>query len=154
MITKKTVDDIKARLDIVDVVSSRIDLKKTGGGYRSVCPFHDGKNMTMGVDQKKQFYHCFKCGAAGDLIEFIKRYDGVSFNMAVDTLCKQAGISKDTDDKQIIPKKVKDDLWMDSAILAIFEHDKKESIKVNYNDKKRVKLAEARLIGASDKYNI
>ena len=152
MIIDNTVREVKSRLDILDVVSSRIELR----GNRCKCPFHDGDNLTMGINQKKQFYHCFKCGAAGDVISFIREYDGVSFSDAIITLCKQAGIQIDDKEppsgKKVIPKGVKDILWMDSAVLQISEHDKKIGKRTSYLDKQRVKLAWSRIIGLSKKW--
>ena len=79
--------DIKHSHNIVDVISQYLTLKKSGKDYFACCPFHSEKSPSFTVDEKKQFYHCFGCGAHGDVIKFLTEYSGLDF---VDA-CKSLG---------------------------------------------------------------
>lgn len=92
-IPKNFIDDLIARTDIVDLIDSRIKLKKKGKSYRACCPFHNGNNdSTFSVNSEQQFYHCFNCGASGNALTFIMEYDGIEFIDAIETLAEQLSI--------------------------------------------------------------
>jgi len=92
-IPKNFIDDLISRSDIVDVIDSRLKLKKKGKSYRACCPFHNGNNdSTFSVNPEQQFYHCFNCGASGNALTFIMEYDGVEFVDAVEVLAEQLSI--------------------------------------------------------------
>ena len=80
------------KVDIVDVISSHLDLKKRGGNYVGLCPFHDEKTPSFTVSSLKQFYYCFGCGAKGDVISFLINKCGFQFSDAINELAKQAGM--------------------------------------------------------------
>ena len=86
------IDDLLDRVDIVDVVGSRVDLRKSGKNHSARCPFHDEKTPSFTVSQDKQFYYCFGCGAGGNAIGFVMDFDRISFPEAVETLAKQTGL--------------------------------------------------------------
>ncbi|WP_346774268.1 CHC2 zinc finger domain-containing protein, partial [Pseudoalteromonas sp. c7(2019)] len=74
---KNFIDDLISRTDIVDVIDSRLKLKKKGKSYRARCPFHNGNNdSTFSVSPDQQFYHCFNCGVSGNVLSFLMEYDG------------------------------------------------------------------------------
>lgn len=85
-------DDLLARIDIVDVIDSRVKLKKTGRNYSACCPFHKEKTPSFSVSPDKQFYYCFGCGVSGNAIGFLMKLDHLSFPEAVDTLAGQLGL--------------------------------------------------------------
>jgi len=88
------VDDLKSHLDIVQVVGERVPLRKAGGAsWKGLCPFHGEKTPSFNVHADKQFFHCFGCGASGDVIEFVKRSDSLSFPEAVRQLAGRAGMT-------------------------------------------------------------
>src|SRR5687768_18249112 len=80
------IDDLLARSDIVEVVGSRVPLKRQGKEYAARCPFHDERSASFTVSPTKQFYHCFGCGAHGTAISFLMNYDRLEFLDAVDEL--------------------------------------------------------------------
>lgn len=86
------IDDLLERVDIVDVVDSRVKLKKTGKNYSACCPFHDEKTPSFTVSPDKQFYYCFGCGANGNSIGFIMDYERISFIESIESLAKVAGV--------------------------------------------------------------
>jgi DNA primase len=86
------IDQLIACTDIVDVVGTRVPLRKAGKEYKACCPFHDEKTPSFNVVPDKQFYHCFGCGAHGTAISFLMEYDHLSFVEAVEELATRAGI--------------------------------------------------------------
>ena len=86
------IDDLIDRSDIVEVVSSRVQLKKSGKNYSACCPFHEEKSPSFTVSPQKQFYYCFGCGAGGNVIGFLMEHDHLDFPSAVEQLAKTAGM--------------------------------------------------------------
>jgi DNA primase len=91
-IPQSFIDDVLDRVDIVDVVGSRLDLRKSGKNHSACCPFHDEKTPSFTVSQDKQFYYCFGCGAGGNAIGFVIDFERISFPEAVETLAKHVGL--------------------------------------------------------------
>jgi len=92
IISKKTLEEIRTRNDIVDVVGSHIALKRAGSSFKANCPFHKEKTPSFHVNPQRQIYHCFGCGAGGDVFGFIMQYEGVDFTTAVKMLADRAGV--------------------------------------------------------------
>ncbi|MGB8379402.1 MAG: CHC2 zinc finger domain-containing protein, partial [Rhodanobacteraceae bacterium] len=86
------IDDLLARVDIVDVVQERVPLKKSGRDFSARCPFHDERSPSFTVSPTKQFYHCFGCGAHGSAIKFLMEYDRLEFPDAVEELAARVGV--------------------------------------------------------------
>jgi len=86
------IDQLLARVDIVDVVGSRVPLKKAGREFTACCPFHTEKTPSFTVSPVKQFYHCFGCGEHGTAIGFLMAYDRMTFPEAVEELARQVGL--------------------------------------------------------------
>src|SRR5688572_19924818 len=94
------IDDLLARTDIVEVVGSRVPLKRQGREYSARCPFHDERSPSFTVSPTKQFYHCFGCGAHGTAISFLMNYDRLEFLDAVEELAKRVGVEVPRDTRQ------------------------------------------------------
>lgn len=86
------ISDICMENDIVDVVSQYVQLKKTGRDYSGLCPFHHEKSPSFHVSQEKQLFHCFGCGASGNLVQFVMRTESLDFIEALKVLADRAGI--------------------------------------------------------------
>lgn len=85
-------DEIRERIDIVDFISQYVDLAKRGANYVGLCPFHREKTPSFVVSPEKKIFHCFGCGASGDVIGFLMRYEGYTFKEALRMLAEKAGI--------------------------------------------------------------
>lgn len=92
LIPRSFIDDILARTDIVELIHSRVKLKKAGRDYQACCPFHHEKTPSFTVSPKKQFYHCFGCHAHGNAISFLMEYDKLEFIDAVEELAAMHGL--------------------------------------------------------------
>ena len=90
------VDELRARLSLVDVIGRRVPLVKKGQNYWGCCPFHNEKTPSFSVNEEKGFYHCFGCGAHGDIISFTMNTEHVEFKTALQELADMAGIKMPT----------------------------------------------------------
>ncbi|HEY6517480.1 MAG TPA: DNA primase [Steroidobacteraceae bacterium] len=86
------IDELIARADIVEVIGSRVQLKKAGREYKACCPFHNEKTASFWVSPEKQFYHCFGCGAHGTVLRFLMEHDRMAFPEAVEELASRLGL--------------------------------------------------------------
>jgi len=86
-------DDIRAAVDIVDLVSRFVNLRKAGAHWKGLCPFHAEKTPSFTVNPRKGIFHCFGCGVGGDAFGFLMRQDRLSFPEAVRALAKTTGIA-------------------------------------------------------------
>lgn len=111
MIAQESIEQLKNTIDIVDVVSNYVELKKNGANFKACCPFHDEKTPSFIVSPQKGIYHCFGCGAGGDGIKFIMEYEKLSYPEAIEKLANQFNISLHyTDTQKKIDTKVLDQI--------------------------------------------
>ena len=99
MIPQSFIQDLLARVDIVDVVGGYVQLKKGGANYMGLCPFHNEKSPSFTVSPTKQFYHCFGCGAHGSSIGFLMEYSGLSYVDAIRDLAQNNGMIVPEEDR-------------------------------------------------------
>ena len=78
-IPQQFIDELITRVDIVELINTRVPLRKVGRNYTARCPFHDEKTPSFSVNPDKQFYHCFGCGASGTALGFLMDYDHLGF---------------------------------------------------------------------------
>ncbi len=90
--SEEIVEEVRTKNDIVDVVSERVRLQKKGGRYWGLCPFHNEKSPSFSVNGDLQVYHCFGCGAGGNVYTFVMNYENYSFPEAVKMLAERAGV--------------------------------------------------------------
>ena len=122
------IEQLKDKNDIVDVVSKYVSLERKGNRFWGKCPFHHDKTPSFAVNVDGQFYHCFGCGASGDVIKFLREMESLDFMEAVELLCKRAGMKlpqhisgKDADEAQKL-KKRRDRLYALLKDAAKFYH--------------------------------
>ena len=98
------VDDLKHQADIVVVIQDYVSLKKNGANYKGLCPFHGEKTPSFQVNRDKGFFHCFGCGAGGDVIKFLQLHEKIGFHDAVKQLAQRFGMTipeaEQTDDQR------------------------------------------------------
>jgi len=97
------IDELLARVDIVEVVGDRVALKRSGSNHHARCPFHNERTPSFTVSSTKQFYHCFGCGAHGTAIRFLMEHDGLEFREAVSYLADLVGLSIPEEAKEAGP---------------------------------------------------
>lgn len=99
MYTKESLQLLKDKIDLIEVVSSYIDVKRAGVTYKALCPFHEEKTPSFTLKRGDTHYHCFGCGAHGDAISFIMQFQGVNFVEAVETLAEKFHVLLQTENK-------------------------------------------------------
>ena len=115
------IDELISRVDIVDVIDSRVPLKKRGREYMACCPFHSEKTPSLTVSPEKQFYHCFGCGAHGTALGFLMEYEHMDFVEAVESLAQSLGIEVPREGGEAArPKREFEDLYAVMEAAAEF----------------------------------
>ncbi|MCK5295150.1 MAG: DNA primase [Arcobacteraceae bacterium] len=98
MITKNSIENLKNNLDIVDIISQYLQIKKSGANFKACCPFHGEKTPSFVISPAKQIYHCFGCGVGGDSIKFVMEYEKLSYPEALEKLASMVNFSLEYDD--------------------------------------------------------
>jgi len=120
LIPQDFIDNLVQRIDVVEVIGNRIEIKKAGKEFKGLCPFHTEKTPSFTVSQDKGFYHCFGCGAHGTALGFLMDFDRLTFIEAIEELAKIAGVT--------IPKTKKDhsdslkNKNLQDILLALMSH--------------------------------
>jgi DNA primase len=120
LIPRAFIQDLVGRADIVEIVGSRVPLKKAGREYRACCPFHDEKTPSFWVSPDKQFYHCFGCGAHGTVLDFLMNYDRLPFVEAVEELASRLGLEVPREAGSAPARTIDEDLYALMARVAGF----------------------------------
>ncbi|MFW8590600.1 DNA primase [Glaciecola sp. 2405UD65-10] len=140
------IEDLIARSDIVDVIDSRVKLKKAGRNYQACCPFHNEKTPSFSVSQEKQFYYCFGCGAKGNVLSFLMEFDRLDFVEAVEDLAQQHGLEVPRE-KGSAPLKSSQEKSERDALYALNEQVAKyfsQQIKQHKNSAKVIEYLKGR----------
>lgn len=101
-IPSQFIQDLVARVDLVDLIDARVPLRQAGSNFTARCPFHNEKTPSFTVSRDKQFYHCFGCGAHGNAIGFLMEYDRLSFVEAVESLAASVGLKVPTETQSAV----------------------------------------------------
>lgn len=152
MIPQSYIDNVLSRASISDVIGGRIALKKTGKNWSALCPFHDEKSPSFTVNDDKQFYYCFGCGASGNVIGFVMDFDRVEFPQAVRSIGVSLGlVDPESSDRPVnaMPTKtekgLRNILVTERLIVAMAESDTSKGVALSDDDKKRYELAKQRI---------
>ncbi len=114
MIENSSIENLKTRLDIVDVVGNYLELKKNGANFKAICPFHSDSNPSLVISPSKQIYHCFSCGAGGDSIKFVMEYEKLNYPETIEKLATMYNfsLSYTDNDKAQVDRKLMDNLTL------------------------------------------
>ncbi|HRZ87576.1 MAG TPA: CHC2 zinc finger domain-containing protein, partial [bacterium] len=123
LIPEQILEEIQSANDIVEIVSGYIPLKKAGKDYKALCPFHNEKTPSFMVSPHKQIYHCFGCGAGGDVIGFVMQYERLDFIEAVKLLAERGGVQIPAYEKGRAEGQGKDRLYKANEFAAACYHD-------------------------------
>jgi len=117
------IDDVKDRLDIVDVVSDYVTLHKSGRNFKALCPFHNEKTPSFFVFPERGTWHCFgSCGIGGDVFSFIMKKEGIEFGEALKLLANRAGVTLVSKQKDQVKEKLTDRLYQINEAAAEYYH--------------------------------
>lgn len=111
-IPENILDDVLSRVNIVEIISSYLPLKRAGRNFKALCPFHHEKTASFMVSPYRQIYHCFGCGESGNAFKFLMRYERLDFKEAVETLAKKAGV--------VLPEVTKQDYKNSSLVTELY----------------------------------
>ena len=100
MIPRETIDEIRSRCDIEEIVGHYVTLKRAGSNYSGLCPFHSEKSPSFTVFPASQSFYCFGCGAGGDVITFIRREENLDYVEAIEFLGKRVGVEIPRDSRE------------------------------------------------------
>ena len=148
LIPQHFINDLVSRVDIVDVLSKRIDLKKAGKEFKAVCPFHNDKNPSLTISPSKGFYHCFSCGAHGTALGFLMEYEHLSFVEAIESLASDLGLEIPYE-KSSKPIKQNNDLFsmMEKLQKKFQDNLKDESKAIKYLKERGIEGRTAKKFG-------
>ncbi len=104
MIKKESIENLKNNLDVVDVVSQFIEVKKSGANFKACCPFHGETTPSFVVSPAKQIYHCFGCGVGGDSIKFVMEYEKLSYPETIEKLAGMYNVNLEYDNSNNMVK--------------------------------------------------
>jgi len=121
------ISDIKKRLNIVDIISNYVTLKKRGSRFIGLCPFHQEKTGSFTVDPDKGFYKCFGCGESGDIFTFIQKYENLEFSDTLKLLAEKAGVELEYNQKQGAQKTEKELILSANAYAVNYFKEKLNS---------------------------
>ncbi|MGJ0428892.1 DNA primase [Methylobacter sp.] len=145
-IPREFIDELLVRVDIVDLIDSHVPLKKTGANYVARCPFHTEKTPSFSVNRKKQFFHCFGCGASGNAISFLMDFNHLNFVEAVEDLATFVGVDvpRESVASQSGQKQNKEDLRSLYQVMEDVAAFYVEQLRIHAQGKKAVDYLKAR----------
>lgn len=152
-ISEKKIEEIRSSINILDLISEFVQLKKRGRNHIGLCPFHQEKTPSFTVSEEKQIYKCFGCQAGGNVYQFLMNYENISFIEAVQELAKRAGIPLDFEENQNKGEQSENEILLDINTLAAkfylnnLINEPRGEIARNYFARRNVKLATQRAFG-------
>lgn len=147
-IPREFIDELLVRVDIVDLIDSHVPLKKTGNNFVARCPFHAEKTPSFSVNQKKQFFYCFGCGASGNAISFLMDFSHLDFVEAIEDLAVFAGLEVPRESVEYQPGPKKEDLNNLYALMEQVAAFYVEQLRTSDEGKKAVEYLKNRGINS------
>lgn len=161
LISKQSLETLKEKVDLVEIISSFMKLTRSGSHFKGLCPFHNEKTPSFSLSQGDKHYHCFGCGAHGDVIAFLMEYSKMSFNDALNYLSERYQVSLETEDQKdpsahLLKKQVKEVLMHAEdfySFCMLYTHEGDKALKYAISRKMDQTFMEAFKIGYSPKNN-
>ena len=116
------IDEVKSRLNIVDVIAARVPLKKAGRHFKGLCPFHSEKTPSFIVSPERATWHCFGCGKGGSVIDFVMEYEHVDFVEALEALAEKAGVKLERRQADTPEAKIKQKIYEVNHLASEYYH--------------------------------
>lgn len=131
------IDRVRESTNIVDIISQYVQLRRSGGNYQGLCPFHNEKSGSFSVSEDKQVYHCFGCKASGNVFTFVKNYQGMTFPETVEYLAKRAGLAiPEASRNESQRGDVRQTMYKVNALAAQFYHENLKRLPEHHEVKK------------------
>ncbi len=122
-IPQETLDEILSRVDIVELISGFIPLKRAGRNFKALCPFHQEKTASFMINPDKQIYHCFGCGVGGNAFNFLMQYESIEFPEAVEQLAKKVGVVLPEHPEESAQTSMNTSLYKINELAAAYYHN-------------------------------
>ncbi|OGG10305.1 DNA primase [Candidatus Gottesmanbacteria bacterium RBG_16_43_7] len=116
------IDEVKSRLNIIDLIGEKIKLTRAGRNFKGLCPFHNEKTPSFMVSPERAVWHCFGCGRGGSVIDFVMEYERIDFTEALETLAKRAGVTLKTGQGQTKEEKLKKTIYEINHLASEYYH--------------------------------
>jgi DNA primase len=152
-IPEEKIEDIRNSADIVDIISTYVQLKKRGKNFVGLCPFHQEKTPSFTVSEEKQIFHCFGCATGGNVFKFLMEYKSISFVEAVQEIAEELGITLDYEENINFEKQTEQEILYDINVQAAryfsdnLLKNKYGEIAVKYLKDRKVKTQTQRAFG-------
>jgi len=115
-------DEVKSKLNIIDIINEKVPLKKAGRNFKGLCPFHNEKTPSFMVSPDRQVFHCFGCGKGGSVIDFVMEYEHMEFPEALEELAERAGVTLTKRKSETPERKLKETLFEINHLASEFYH--------------------------------
>ena len=118
LIPQNFINDLIESADIVEIIGSRLELKKAGRSFQGLCPFHNEKTPSFSVSPEKQFFHCFGCKESGTVLTFLMKYENLDFVEAIEALAKHLGreVPREMGKRESAPEQTRELLALEGAV--------------------------------------
>lgn len=130
------IERVRESTNLVDIISQYVQLRRTGGNYQGLCPFHGEKTPSFSVSEEKQVYHCFGCKASGNVFTFVQNYQGMTFPETVEYLAKRAGMAIPETSRESGNRDIKQTLFKVNALASQFYHERLRELPESHEVKK------------------
>ena len=136
LIPQNFINDLIESADIVEIIGSRLELKKAGRNFQGLCPFHNEKTPSFSVSPEKQFFHCFGCKESGTVLTFLMKYENLDFVEAIEALAKHLGrdVPRERGKRESAPEQTSELRALEAAV-QIFKDNLRysnDAISVSY----------------------
>ena len=134
LIPQNFINDLIESADIVEIIGSRLELKKAGRNFQGLCPFHNEKTPSFSVSPEKQFFHCFGCKESGTVLTFLMKYENLDFVEAIEALAKHLGrdVPRERGKRESAPEQTKELLALEAAVQIFKDNLRNSSEAISY----------------------